>query len=1008
MVWSALVEAALLLTGGLVLLGVWFSARRRDLRATQALRVSEERFRHLTSLSADWFWETDTQHRVSWLSGGPAVAALFGAELAHGRRLWEVPGVLVEPRALVEHFERLEELDAQLPFFDFMISRSDAGERRVHRITGKPRYDGAGKFLGYRGVGQDITDKRRSERSLAEAKERLELATEGGNLAVWDCDVGIGMIFVSHAWAKMLGEEPVAQNVRATDLLKRVHEGDRAGVKKAFVETLKGGAAPQSPHNVEFRVRTATGDWRWLLATGRVSERDAEGRALRMTGTLVEIDARKRAEQASRDAEERYRTLVELAPDGVVIQSNGVIEYANSAAALMLGATSPRQLMGMKSEDFIHPEHRARHAERMGYLEAGPGKTPFEERRLRRLDGAETVIETAGVSYLERGRLVMQTVLRDTSEQRKARLALAEREQRFSDVLEASGEYVWETDANWRYTFLSERVEAVLGHRRHEMIGRAPREFMPLGEARATEEWFAQHVSKGEGFRDLVHRSITKSGRVIWQSVNGVPVFGADGKLSGYRGTGIDITARKQAEERIEYLATRDALTGLPNRLLLADRANQAILAAARTRGSLALLYLDIDRFNLINDSLGHAAGDALLRAVAERLGGVGDTLRRDDTLARLGGDEFVLLWIGLKDYGEAAALAQRALSILARPFTIEGRTLNVTASIGISVYPGDGRDFGELLKNADTAKNHAKETGRNSLRFFSPELNARAVARLGMENDLRHALARNELVLHWQPIVSTQAGGANGRNGVGAVVGAEALVRWQHPTNGLLMPDTFIPVAEDCGLIRPLGQWTLERALSQAGAWHRGEAGATARAQGRQLCFAINVSATELAQGASYVAMLADALAANGLPGRAIELEVTERVLMSHLEENVETLRRIGSLGVRVAIDDFGTGYSSLAYLRQLPIDKLKIDRSFLRELDAHPADATIVQTIAAMAKALGLRVAAEGVESEAQVARLQALGCEEWQGHHFSASLDATEFEAMIATRGIQRLAG
>ena len=999
MVWSQLAEALLLLTGGVALLGVWLGMRRSDRLATQALRVSEERFRHLTSLSADWFWETDAQHRVSWLAGGPAVVALFGAEMAHGRRLWDVPGVQVEPRALVEHFERLEELDAQLPFFDFVISRSDAGERRVHRITGKPRYDVSGRFLGYRGVGQDITDKRRAERSLAEAKERLELATEGGNLAVWDCDVGIGTVFLSHAWAKLLGEEPVARTARMAELIERIHPRDRDAVRAAFVRTLKGTEGRDATVNaVEYRVRAAGGDWRWVLATGRVSERDERGRALRIVGTVSDIDARKRAEQASRDAEERYRSLIELAPDAVIAFSDGLIDYANQAAARLLKAGSPRRLVGMRVEELVHPEQRARLAERLAYVSAGPGRLEFEDRRLRCLDGSERTVEAAMVSYLERGRLVMQAVMRDVTEQRKARELLAEREQRFRDVLEASGEYVWETDENWRYTFLSERVETVLGFLRHEMIGRTPRDFIPLGEGRVLDEWFARHASAGGGFRELVHRSMTKSGRVIWQSVNGVPVLDATGNVKGYRGTGADVTARKQAEDRIQYLATRDALTGLPNRALLADRADQAILQAARTRGGLALLFLDLDRFKLVNDSLGHAAGDALLRAVAERLGG---TLRRDDTLARLGGDEFVLLWNGLKDYSEAAALAQRSLALLARPFTIDGRTLGVTASIGVSVYPGDGRDFGELLKNADAAANHAKETGRNSFRFFSPDLNARAVERLGMENDLRHALARNELLLHWQPVLAARPGG--GAKAASRIVGAEALVRWQHPEQGLLMPDRFIPVAEECGLIRPLGAWTIERALGQAATWWRACGGAP------ELCFAINVSAHELAQGQGYVEMLEHALAANRLPGQAIELEVTERVLMQQLDENVQTLRRIGALGVRVAIDDFGTGYSSLAYLRRLPIDKLKIDRSFLRELEAHPHDAAIVQAIAAMAKALGLRVAAEGVENEAQLARLRMLGCDEWQGHHYSAPVDAAGFERLLARDGaLARQAG
>jgi diguanylate cyclase (GGDEF)-like protein/PAS domain S-box-containing protein len=982
--WSNLVEAALLITAGVLLFAVWYGSRRRDRMATDALRLSEERFRHLTSLSADWFWETDAEHRLRWLSGGEAVTALLGSERAYGRRLWEVPGVTVEPVRLVKHLERLVNIDAQLPMFDFEVTGTDAsGVRCVHTVLGRARYDAEGRFIGYRGVGRDITGRRRAERALTDAKERLELATEGGNLATWDLDVATDTVHLSPGWGRLLGEAEEPRITTGAQVVGSWHPADQAAVRAALERALKGSHSESS----EFRVRTRGGEWKWMLATGRTVERDAQGRALRMSGTISDIDARKRAEQATRDAEERYRALIELAPDGVIVASGGVIEYANPAAVRLLKARSAQEILGKGTEALIHPDHRARFRERRARLFSGPGTIPFEERRFVALDGSPVVVELAGVSYLERGRLVVQAVLRDVSEQRKAREALAEREQRFRDVLDASGEYVWETDAEWRYTFLSERAEAVTGYQRRELLGRTPREFMPLGEFQSVNDWFARNTTSGAPFRDLVHRSLTKSGRVIWLQVNGVPVRNEAGGLAGYRGTCADVTARKQAEDRIQYLATRDALTGLPNRALLADRAGQAILAAARSRGSLALLQLDLDRFKLVNESLGHAAGDALLRAVAERLSA---TLRRDDTLARTGGDEFVLLWNGVKTSEDAALLAQRTLGILARPFTIEGRTLSVTASIGISVYPNDGRDFGELLKNADVATNHAKETGRNSFRFFSPELNARAVARLVMENDLRHALARSELQLHWQPVVRV---GASRRAGAERLLaGAEALLRWQHPEHGLLMPDRFIPVAEDCGLIRPLGAWMIERAVSQVGAWRRTLPGAEG------LWFALNASAHELAQGDAYVDQVKAALAANAVPGRAIELEVTERVLMAHLEENVATLKKLGALGVRIAIDDFGTGYSSLAYLRQLPIDKLKIDRSFLRELDVHAEDATIVQTIAAMAIALDLRVAAEGVESEGQLERLLALGCDEWQGHYYSAPLDAAGFEDLF----------
>jgi diguanylate cyclase (GGDEF)-like protein/PAS domain S-box-containing protein len=969
--WSLLTEALLLVTAAGIVFTAWMQARLRHRRGTRALRASEERFRNLTALSADWFWESDTEQRITWLTGGPTVLGFFGSGLAFGKRLWELPGIELDGRTFTAHLERLR---LRQPFYELELERSPAGgARQVHVVSGQPRYDAAGEFLGYRGVGRDVTERRRGERELASAKERLELALDGSGVILWDTDLQTGKVYLSEGWAEFLGlpRAPTATTVDA--LVRGVHPDDLARGLKISVEVMKG---ERQDYAGEHRFRAADGSWKWLLSRGRVTERDAAGRALRMTGINLDITARKQAEQAQVEAEERYRSLVELAPDAVIAFSNGIIEYANPAAARLARVASARQLLGQRVEELVHPEHRERFRERVSYLAAGPGTVDLEERRLRRPDGSELTVETASVSYLEHGRLVVQSVVRDVTERRKAREALAEREQRFRDVVEASGEYVWETDAQWRYTYLSARVESVLGYMRADVLGRTPRDFMPLGESRELDAWFERNALEGQPFRDLVHRSIAKSGKVVWQQVSGMPVRDAQGRLVGYRGTGADVTARKQAEERIQYLATRDALTGLPNRSLLGDRAGQAILAAARSRGMLAVLLIDLDRFKLVNDSMGHRAGDALLRAVAERLS---NTLRRDDTLARLGGDEFVLVWDSLKAAPDAALVAQRVQGILQRPFTVEGRALNVTASIGVAIYPEDGRDFSELLKNADTALYDAKERGRNGFRFFSPALHTRAVERLALESDLRGALARGELQLRWQPVVRGDA-----------IVGAEVLVRWQHPQRGLLGPDAFIPQAEESGLIRAIGEWTLERALSQAGAWEGSLPGAP--------WIALNVSALELAQGPAYVNRLRDALAAHGVPAARVELEVTERVLMAHLPESVETLRQIGALGVRLAIDDFGTGYSSLAYLRRLPIDKLKIDRGFLRELESSSGDAMIVEAIAAMAKGLGLQVAAEGVETEAQRRRLAAAGCEEWQGHLFSEPLEAAAFEHLV----------
>jgi diguanylate cyclase (GGDEF)-like protein/PAS domain S-box-containing protein len=935
------------LSCGVVYLAMHLRARSlsKDLREA---KKGERRFRDLTELSADWFWETDASHCITWISGGAPVATFFGATPTYGKRFWEIPEVRIRDRVLETLLERMGE---RAPFFDFEITRTDErGARLVHIISGQCRKDPDGRFLGYRGVGRDLTEQRRAERALAEAKERLELAVGSANLAEWDYDLQSNAIYLGPGWAGLLGRRPVAGVMRGVEVNALVHPGDRLAVRNELVACLKG---EKTVGEVECRVRTEEGAWRWIQAKGQVTERSKAGRATRGSGTVTDIDERKRAEAALLETEQRYRALVELSRDGILVSSDGVIEFANSAAARILGASDPQRLLGTKCDEALRAGDRS--------------------------------VECASASLSEGGRAVVLTVVRDVTDAHKANQALVQSEQRFRAVAEASGEYVWETDAAWRYSYLSERVEAVLGYGRAELLGRRLQEFMPLGEERAVQEWLAKHAGDGRPFRELVHRVITKAGGMIWQSLSAVPVRDAAGRFIGYRGTAADVTPRKQAEARIEYLATRDALTGLPNRVLLIDRGAQAVVQAARNRAQLALLFIDIDRFKLVNESLGHPAGDALLRAVAERL----ESLLPSDTLARVGGDDFVLIQ-NIKNTEEAAGLAQRILGVLARPFTVDGRTLNVGVSIGISIYPNDARDFAELLRNADAAKYYAKESGRGTWRLYEPALHARSMERLRLENELRSALARSELILHWQPVV-------RGRR---LTVGAEALVRWQHPERGLLLPDDFVPLAEGCGLIRQIGEWTFERAMSQAGAWQRAAPG--------RIWIAVNVSAPELAQGDSYIEKLKTTLEVNQVPPSCLELEVTERVLVSSLEENTETLRRLGALGVRIAIDDFGTGYSSLAYLRHLPIHKLKIDRSFLRSIDTHAADEAIVRAIAVLAKTLGIAVAAEGIESEAQLSRVLALGCDEWQGHYFSAPLDAAGFEKLLLSEPSNKALG
>jgi diguanylate cyclase (GGDEF)-like protein/PAS domain S-box-containing protein len=962
------------LASGLVYFGMWLVLRQREKDLADTL-ASEARFRALTELSADWFWETDADHHLVWLSGGGPVAMLFGESKAYGQRLWEIPGIEVAPQALRAHRERLSR---ELDLFDLEISRADArGARQIHIVSGRCRRDAEGRVTGYRGVGRDVTAERRAERVLADAKERVERALHGGNLAEWHFDTQSGEVYGGDGWARFLNQERGPTMLRIEQLAERIHVDDLGPARVQFVRLLKG---EREEFDAEVRISLRRTGWKWLHARGRVVERGEDGRARRVSGVVADIDESKRAQSALSEAEHRWRSLVELSPDGILVSCNRVVEYANPAAARIAGFDSPAELVGRNMSEFIAPAHKARHEERMAYMDTGPGRLDFEERVAIRRVGIEIIVETASVSFLERGRLLTQSVFRDVTENRKAREALAEREQRFRDVAEAAGEYVWETDAEGRFTFLSARVEAVVGFTPGEMLGRLTSEFLPLGEGRSVQDWFSHRQGWRKPFRDLVIRSITKSGRVIWQSVSAVPRLDAEGNWCGYRGTAADVTARRQAEDRIEYLSTRDALTGLANRALLAERTSQAIRDAARSRSRLALLCIDLERFRLVNEAFGHLSGDALLRAVAERLN---NALRREDTLARLGADHFVLLWNGLRTDLEATMLAQRVLAVLGRPFTLDGRTVGAGASVGIALYPEHGRDFTELLKSADTALAHAKSAARGSHAFYDPALGAAARDRVRVENELRSALARSELVLHWHPVLK----------GENEVVGAEALVRWQHPERGLLMPEDFVPLAEESGLISQIGAWNLERAFSQAGAWQKTLPGSP--------WIAINVTARELAEGERFVRRLQAALNANGLEASRVELEVTERALLAD-ERHVQTLRAIGALGMRISVDDFGTGYSSLAYLRRLPVQKIKLDRMFMRGLADDATDQAIVRTVTSLAHTLGVAVAAEGIESRAQLERLLELGCDHWQGHYFSEPLDAAAFERLALSSG------
>jgi diguanylate cyclase (GGDEF)-like protein len=446
------------------------------------------------------------------------------------------------------------------------------------------------------------------------------------------------------------------------------------------------------------------------------------------------------------------------------------------------------------------------------------------------------------------------------------------------------------------------------------------------------------------------------------------------GEAERYIVTLSDITERKRAEEQARHLAEHDPLTGLPNRVLFLDRLQQALAMARRQHTQFALMFLDLDRFKAINDTYGHQAGDAVLKEVAARLT---RCVRGVDTVSRLGGDEFVVLLAGIGGADQAAHVAGAVMAAVAKPVRVGGQEISLSVSIGIAIGPADGADADTLIKHADIAMYHAKQSGRNAFQFFSEEMNAHVVERVQMENRLRQAIDNGEFVLEYQPEVDI---------GSGRTIGAEALIRWRHPERGLLLPHEFIPIAEESGLIVPIGEWVLREACRQGRAW---------RDAGFPVVVGVNLSNVQFIHD-NLLQYVDAALESSGLAPQFLDLEITERVIMNGDAHTLDTVNALRARGIRLTIDDFGTGYSSLSFLRRFPLSKLKIDRSFVDDIMRDPADAEMISAIIAVARSLKLRVSAEGVETAEQLQYLQQHGCDEYQGFYASMALAAPDLTA------------
>ncbi|MBB1517955.1 sensor domain-containing protein [Aquipseudomonas guryensis] len=744
--------------------------------------------------------------------------------------------------------------------------------------------------------------------------------------------------------------------------------------------------------NCQLRWRHRDGSWHWFDIREHALSRDAHGRVSRLIGVAKDITHEINAQLSLRDSERRYRLLAESISD-VIISSNSKLQlsYVSPSAQNFFGyspewilqngllstVTNPRQLAELQAL-LEQVKQALGDAAQLSQLQAQLSSKPFVFDCLR-ADGRKISVEMrVMLMWDEQNRFEgVLGIGRDISQQRRA-----ERDLRMAaTVFEHSTAAIMVTDPAGYIVRTNETFQRISGFATREVLDQLPSmltaDRQQAGQLNYILAQLNQHGS-WEGELWLKR----KGGEQYPAWVGITAVQDDEGDLVSYVCFFNDISERKASEQRIHRLAYYDALTLLPNRTLFQDRLHTALQHAERHAEWVVLMFLDLDRFKPINDSLGHAAGDRMLKDVAVRLAACVD---EDDTVARMGGDEFTLLLLP-RETREAALnraihVAEQILASLAQPFVLQGREFFVTASIGIALAPQDGDELSQLMKNADTAMYHAKERGKNNFQFYQADMNATALQRLELESDLRHALEQDQFRLYYQPQFS-----GDGKR----LTGAEALLRWQHPVRGLVAPGEFIPVLEELGLVVQVGDWVIEEACRQLKSWHVSKV--------RVPKISVNLSARQFADG-QLAMRISRMLESSGVPSACLELELTESILMRDVDETLQILASLKKLGLCIAVDDFGTGYSSLNYLKQFPIDVLKIDRSFVDGLPEGEQDGQIARAIIAMAHSLGLAVIAEGVETQPQLDFLREHGCDEVQGYLLGKPMPATQFEAQFS---------
>lgn len=811
-----------------------------------------------------------------------------------------------------------------------------------------------GEFRRSIAVITDISELHITKTALAESEERMMLALRGGNVGFWDWDITSDMLICDGQWAEIAGFDSEETVSVVQDWHERIHRDDLPPFLAGFQRVVR---ADTEFLEAEHRVLSASEEWRWALAIGRVSERNSRGEPLRVTGVLLDIDSRKRAEASLAASEERFRNVALTTGDWIwEVNTDGTYTYMSDTVSTSMGYAA-EELIGKKAFELM-PETESSRIEKIfaDIVKRGERIVDLENWNIAK-DGRRVCMLTNGVPIFDdAGRLSGYFgVDKDITARKNTEYKL----QLFEKVFESALEGITITDADSNILAVNPAFTSITGYMPDEVLGHTPR---LLKSDKHTDSFYREMweslTTTGSWEGEIWNRRKSGEAYPEWLSISSI--LDDNAEVTQYVAVFHDISEIKRQQEHIRYQAHHDALTGLPNRTLLKDRLGMSLSRCRRADCKVAVLFIDIDNFKNINDSLGHPAGDKLLLAVAERFRAV---TRESDSVARFGGDEFVIASDTVTAGYDAVHLAERIFQALEQPIPIDGRELYITASIGIALFPDDALDGENLLRCADTAMYQAKEAGRNSYRLFTPDMNERASERLALEHELRAALGTPDIFLAYQPRFDLSTG---------RMVGAEALARWKR-ADTVVSPGLFIPVAEETDIIIPLGRQILQTAVRDFRALPPGLP--------EDFVVSVNLSARQFRQP-GIEDVITGILQFHGYPSSRLELEITESVLAEDISGCLKLLNKLVSTGIRFALDDFGTGYSSLAYLRNFPLATLKIDRSFVQGLGDNAGDDGIVRAIIALARNFGMRVVAEGVETESQLELLRRFGCDEVQG--------------------------